>query len=173
MTAANASAPDLGVLPEWDLADLYPGPDSVAFTADLEAAAKRARDFAGRFKGVVGELDGDGLGGAIGEYEALRDLLGRISSYAQLLHAGAMDDPAVAQFYQNTVERVSEITTDVLFFTLEINRIADDALAKRLEAPKLRVYAPWVRDTRAFQPVGEPVHLVDQRLIGQTTVAGE
>ncbi len=151
MTAKAASAPDLGALPQWDLTDLYPGPESDKLQADLGTAAERARSFATRFKGGVGELDGDGLGEAIAEFEAITDLLGRVASYAQLLHAGAMDDPAVAQFYQNTHERVNEITTDVLFFTLEINRIADDVIAERVEAPKLRIYAPWVRDTRAFR----------------------
>ena len=146
-----SSAPELGALPQWDLADLYPGPDSDALRADMEAAAKKAQAFAARCKGRVGELNGDDLGEAIAEYEAINDLLGRLASYAQLLHAGAMDDPGVAQFYQNTHERVNEITTDILFFTLEINRIADDVLADRLKAPKLRAYAPWVRDTQAFR----------------------
>ena len=146
-----SSAPELGALPQWDLADLYPGPDSDALRADMEAAAKKAQAFAARCKGRVGELNGEDLGEAIAEYEAINDLLGRLASYAQLLHAGAMDDPGVAQFYQNTHERVNEITTDILFFTLEINRIADDVLADRLKAPKLRAYAPWVRDTRAFR----------------------
>jgi oligoendopeptidase F len=151
MTATASTAPDLGALPEWDLADLYAGPESEALGNDLASAAQRARDFSARYKGHVGELDGDALGEAIAAYEALSDLLGRISSYAQLLHAGAMDDAAVAQFFQNTSEQVNAITTDILFFTLEINRIAEDVLGERLEAPKLRAYAPWVRDTRAYR----------------------
>ena len=170
MTANAGSAAELGVLPEWDLADLYPGAESAALRADLETSAEQARDFSARYKGRVGGLDGDGLGEAVAAYEALTDILGRIGSYAQLLHAGAMDDPAVAQFYQNMHERVNEITTDVLFFTLEINRIAGDVLAGRLRAPNLRAYAPWIRDTRAFRDHQLPDDL--ETLLHEKRVSG-
>ncbi len=149
--AATDARSELGALPEWNLNDLYPGPDSPELQKDLDKAAQEARAFNERYKGKVSGLTGDALGDAIVEYEAQHDGLGRIASFAQLLHAGSVSDPEVSRFFQNTTERVTDITADLLFFTLEINRIDDDALAGLLSAPKVANYAPWIRDTRAFR----------------------
>jgi len=43
--------------------------------------------------------------------EALQDVLGRIMSYAQLVHAGNMMDPEIGRFYQTTQERVTDISS--------------------------------------------------------------
>ena len=142
---------DLGALPEWDLNDLYPGPDSPELKKDLDAAAQAARAFNERYKGKVSGLTGDGLGDAIADYEAQHDRLGRAASFAQLLHAGNVNDPEVSRFFQNTTERVTDITADLLFFTLEINRLDEEALKGLLAAPKVAHYASWIRDTRAFR----------------------
>jgi len=44
------------------------------------------------------------------------------------------------------------ISTDTLFFMLELNRIDDDVLAAQLKGPLAANYAPWVRDVRVFRP---------------------
>ncbi len=45
--AQPASAPDLGALPEWNLADLYPAMDSELYSADLARAEAECKAFAG------------------------------------------------------------------------------------------------------------------------------
>ncbi len=147
-----AAAPDLGALPEWDLGDLYPGRDSPALQADLARSATEAKGFRERFLGTLAKLDGAALGDAVAAYEALQETLGRIMSYAQLVHAGDMTDPEIGRFYQTMQERVTDISTELLFFTLEINRIDDAVLADKLKNPKLAHYGPWLRDLRAFRP---------------------
>ena len=93
-TAAAATGPaDPGSLPEWDLRDLYPGRDSPELRADLEKAAAEAKAFRLRFQGKLAALDGAALGGAVAGYETIQEVLGRVMSYAQLVHAGNMTDP--------------------------------------------------------------------------------
>ena len=142
---------DLGELPEWNLDDLYSGPECAELRQDLDAAQHAAKAFNERYQGKVGELSGDDLGEAVAEFEAQQERLGRVSSYAQLLHAGNVSDPLVSRFFQDTNERVTDITAQLIFFTLAINRIDDDAIEGLLQAPKLARYAPWIRDTRAFR----------------------
>ena len=60
----------------------------------------------------------------------MQEVLGRIMSYAQLVHAGNMTDPEIGRFYQTMQERVTDISTELLFFTLEMNRL-DDADHRR------------------------------------------
>jgi len=150
--AALPAHTDLGVLPEWDLNDLYPGRESPGLQADLEKTAADAKAFRLRFQGQLAGLPGEALGQAVASYEAMQDVLGRIMSYAQLVHAGNMMDPEIGRFYQTMQERVTDISTEMLFFTLELNRIDDDVLAEKLKAPMLARYRPWLRDLRAMRP---------------------
>ncbi len=142
----------IGPLPEWDLDDLYKGVESPALARDLEDARARAEALAERHRGRVGALDGAALAELIAEYEKLTDALGRITSYASLLHAGDMNDPRAGKFLQDMRERTTDIANTLLFVTLELNRIDDDALAERLESPALARWRPWIRDVRAFRP---------------------
>ena len=64
-------------------------------------------------------------------YEALEDLLGRLISYAGLIHAGNTADPARAKFYGDVQERITAASTHLLFFTLELNRLDDGKLESR------------------------------------------
>ena len=141
----------LGPLPEWDLSDLYPGSGSAELKRDLERAATDAKAFAKRYQGKVASLDSAAFGAAIATYEAIEELLGRLSSYAQLVHAGDMADPEVGRFYQTIQEKVTEASSETLFFTLEINRLDDAAVERLLADPSAGRYAPWLRDLRAFR----------------------
>jgi oligoendopeptidase F len=142
----------LGALPEWDLADLYPGPDSPLLSADLDQAETDAGAFAERYKGRLDALDGDGLGAAVAEYERIDEALSRAASYAQLVYAGDQTDPENGQFYQGIQERLTGITATLLFFTLELNRLEETHLEPLLEAPGLARYRSWLRDVRAMRP---------------------
>ena len=150
----STAAPErkLGALPEWDLSDLYPGRDSAELKRDLERSEADAAAFRERFEGKLAGLSGAALGAAIAAYEKLQETLGRVMSYAYLVYAGNMEDPEIGRFFQNMQEKVNAISTVLLFFTLELNRIEDAALEDKLKAAELRRYAPWLRDIRAFRP---------------------
>ncbi len=90
-----------GALPEWNLTDLYPAPDSPALKWDLENAETRSIAFEAEFKGKLAGLAagpdaGQALAVAVKRYEALDDTLGRVMSYASLLYAANTTDPSVA-----------------------------------------------------------------------------
>ena len=102
-TARNAalakSGGPLGVLPEWNLADLYSGLGDPAVKRDLDRIDSECLAFEEAFKGKLAELArlaeaGSALAEAVKRYEAIDDLMGRVSSYAGLMHAGNTVDPA-------------------------------------------------------------------------------
>ena len=170
MRRAAAAKPDAGALPGWDLSDLYPGPRSDEVRRDLEQAAAAAEALHEEFAGRVGDLDGEILADLIARYEAIKETLERLTSYAYLVYCTAMDDAETAQFFQTVREETTATESRLLFLTLELNRIEDDALADKLKAPALARYAPWVRDIRAFRPF----QLSDEveRLLLEKQVAG-
>ncbi len=150
-TSTQNATGELGRLPNWDLRDLYPGPESADLKADLARGAKEAKALRQRYEGKLEGLDGAALGAAVAAYEAIQELLGRIGSYAQLLYSENMSDPAVGKFYQTMQERTTDISSDLLFFTLEVNRMDEAVLGAKQSAPNLARYAPWLRDVRAFR----------------------
>ena len=151
MSRAAAAKADVGALPGWDLSDLYPGPRSDEVRRDLEQAAAAAEALHEEFAGRVGDLDGETLADLIARYEAIKETLERLTSYAYLVYCTAMDDAETAQFFQTVREETTATESRLLFLTLELNRIEDDALEDKLKAPALARYAPWVRDVRAFR----------------------
>ena len=149
--APRAQAAD-ATLPAWDLSDLYPGPDSPAVQADLAAAEQHASRFATAYQGRLASLSGAELAAAIAEYERIEEGLGRLLSYAQLLFRADSTNPAIGRFYQTAQERVTAISTHLIFFTLELNRLDDAVLEDKLADPTLARYRPWLRDLRVFRP---------------------
>src|SRR5580704_13814254 len=94
----DAQTAELGALPEWNLSDLYPAMDSPAFAGDLAKADADCAAFNAAYRGQIESLAKDKTGAALTEairrYEALEELLGRVSSYAGLIYAGDTSDPA-------------------------------------------------------------------------------
>jgi oligoendopeptidase F len=168
--SVSENAAELGPLPQWDLSDLYPGRDSAELKTALAGSDGGAKQFRSRYEGKLAALSGGDLAGAILSYERLQETLGRIMSYAYLEYCTAMTDAETGRFFQNMQERVNGISTDLLFFTLELNRIEDAELEKKLRTPALARYAPWLRDTRAFRPY----QLSDEieKLLHEKSVAG-
>ena len=150
-TAAGQKKAALGTLPEWNLSDLYPGPESPALTGDLARLADDAAAFHQRYEGKLADLSGAALGAAVEAYEGMQELSGRILSYASLVHAGNLADPDIGRFYQTIQERTNTISTSLLFFTLELNRLDDAVLEAKEADPALARYRPWLRDIRAFR----------------------
>ena len=142
----------LGPLPRWSLADLYESPSSPAIDADLARAKGMAEEFRRRWEGKLAGATGEALAEAVRGYEALQDLLGRIGSYAQLLYAGDMTDPAAGRFQQTIQERTTDISAETIFFALELNKLDDKDITTKLEAPGLAHYRPWIETVRAFRP---------------------
>ncbi len=153
----RAKPSGLGSLPEWNLADLYPGIAAPEVRADLDRSDALSLAFEEEFKGRLVDISraadaGEQLAAAIRRYEAVDDLMGRLMSFAGLVYAGNTSDPARAKFYGDVQERITAASSHLLFFTLELNRIDDAELEKALRAPALRHYKPWLDDVRKEKP---------------------
>ena len=151
------SAPDLGALPEWNLADLYPAMDSDLYSADLARAEAECKAFAAEYRGKLEEIArstdaGTALAVAVRRYEAIEDLLGRIMSYAGLIYSGNTTDPVRAKFYGDAQDKITTASTDLLFFQLELNRIDSAVLDKAMDGTPLSHWRPWLEDIRKEKP---------------------
>jgi oligoendopeptidase F len=152
--AAQKGHNQFGNLPVWDLNDLYPGKDSPEFKAAMDQANALATEFESKYKGKLAELTASGrLIEAIRDSETLGDLTGRIGSFAFLQYAQKSTDPDRAKFMGDTNEALTNLSTRVLFFELELNRIADADLDAALDKdPELARYKTWFADLRKAKP---------------------
>ena len=155
-SAAETAVDATGALPEWNLSDLYPAMDSPELARDVERARADAEAFQERWRGRLEEAaraeDGD-LAAAVASFEALEELLGRIISYAGLVYSGDTSDPARAKFYGDIQSVVTDISSRLLFFPLELNRIADADMDAAMDRdPALAHYRPWLVDLRLDKP---------------------
>ncbi|MEA2838909.1 MAG: oligoendopeptidase [Methylobacteriaceae bacterium] len=152
-----SSAPDLGPLPEWNLADLYPSMESDLYAADLARAEVECKAFSEEYRGKLEDIvrsddAGTALAVAVRRYEAIEDLLGRIMSYAGLVYAGNTSDPIRAKFYGDAQDKITTASTDLLFFQLELNRIDSALLDKAMEDSPLSHWRPWLEEIRKEKP---------------------
>ncbi|PTM53563.1 M3 family oligoendopeptidase [Phreatobacter oligotrophus] len=147
----------VGALPEWDLTALYRDMDDPAIGEDLQAAETEAMAFEAAFKGRLEAVTrGPGatadLMDAVTRFERLEDRLGRLASYAGLVYAGDTTDPKRVKFYGDIQEKITAISSHLLFFTLELNRIDDTLLDQAISREPLARYRPWLEDIRKDKP---------------------
>jgi len=151
----STGAVDLGDLPEWNLADLYPSVGAPEVAADLKEALDRAKTFEVSYKGRLADLAAGNVAAlvtAIRAYEDLEDLMGRLISFAGLVYAGNTTDPSSQKFYGDVQEQITTASSHLLFFGLELNRIDDSVVDAALTDQHLAHYRPWIEDLRKDKP---------------------
>lgn len=147
----------LGELPVWRLEDLYPSRTSDAFVGDLEKAAKDALAFETKWKGnlatALNATGSDSLAAALTQMDALEDLLGRVASYAGLTYYSDMTNVENGKFFGDVQAKLTDISSRLLFFALELNRLEDEAVDAAMDRdPALAHYRPWIVDLRKDKP---------------------
>jgi oligoendopeptidase F len=148
----------IGEMPGWNLSDLYAQGGS-GVSADFEQAAQEAGDFRETYLGKLDELarqNPGALAKAIKTYETIADRMGRIGSFAYLNYVTNTADPARAKLFGDAQDRLTGISTQLLFFELELNRIGDAVMDEALKNPDLSHLWPWLTDLRKERPYQLP-----------------
>lgn len=157
---------------QWDLSELYTGPDDPRLEADLAEARRQAEAFAQTYRGksAGGQLDGPALARALAEYEALAELEYRPSFYASLLFAADTQNLKVQQLVHRTREAATEIANLLVFFALELIALEEAQLAPLLTAPEMAEYRHYLEALRRFKPhtLGEK----EEQILNQKHLTG-
>ncbi|MEQ9674740.1 MAG: M3 family oligoendopeptidase [Roseovarius indicus] len=150
---ATSGSDNLGDLPEWDLTDLYASEDAPELQRDLDWLEKECAAFAADYEGKLASLDAAGLLECIERDEKISAIAGRIMSFAGLRYHQITTDPGRAKFLSDCQEKITTYTTPLVFFTLELNRLEDDALAPMYAGnDDLARYKPVLDRIRAMKP---------------------
>ncbi|MBM1631474.1 M3 family oligoendopeptidase [Sulfitobacter mediterraneus] len=150
--AAGGNSP-FGDLPEWDLSDLYTGEDAPELKRDLDWLEQACASFAADYEGKLADLDAAGLLDCVLRNERINMIAGRIMSFAGLRYYQLTTDAGRAKFMSDCQEKITNFTTPLVFFTLELNRLEDNHLDGLLaQNADLARYKPVFDRIRAMKP---------------------
>ncbi|UWR14182.1 M3 family oligoendopeptidase [Sulfitobacter sp. M368] len=150
--AAGGNSP-FGDLPEWDLSDLYAGEDAPELKRDLDWLEQACASFAADYEGKLADLDAAGLLDCVLRNERINMIAGRIMSFAGLRYYQLTTDAGRAKFMSDCQEKITNFTTPLVFFTLELNRLEDNHLDGLLaQNADLARYKPVFDRIRAMKP---------------------
>ena len=133
-------------------------PRDPRIAADLDAAAGLARDLAGREgRFLEARSDPARLAALIAEGleldEQIANRLGAVGAYAGLAASVDRADPVLAKLEADVRGRSAEIGAEVLFLTLELNKLEDAELEAALAAdPAAARWRPYLRRIRLNRP---------------------
>jgi len=155
---------------EWNLDDLYTGPDDPRIDGELDEAATAATAFRERYRGRLGELSAAELNEAVAELERIESVATRVETYARLREAADSSDQARGALVQKVRERNTKIETELLFFNLEWGALDDDAAERLVGDPALERYAAVLRAERRYKPyqLSEP----EERILAEKSLTG-
>ena len=150
---ASSGSKDLGNLPEWDLSDLYSSQNAPELSRDLQWLDQECASFAADYEGKLANLDAAEMLACVLRNERINTIAGRIMSFAGLRYYQLTIDGDRTKFMSDMQEKITNFTTPLVFFTLELNRIDDATLQALLDANSaLARYQPVFDRIRAMKP---------------------
>jgi oligoendopeptidase F len=154
----------------WDLEPLVDGEGEAGVERRLEEALTRAKAFAERCAGKLGELDGSGLAEAMGELAAIYELVGRAGTYAGLRFSTDTADPANGALLQRVQERETAIETTLLFFELEWAALPEERAEELLADEALDNCRHHLRNVRRYREhlLSEP----EEKVLSEKSLTG-
>jgi len=169
----GAASNAFGDLPEWNLDDLYPSTDGPEITKDMDWLNIECTSFAADFEGKLTDLDAAGLLACILRYEKIQNVMGRVMSFAGLRYYQNTTDPDRAKFMADMQGAITDMSTPMVFFSLELNRVDDAQLDAMVASDAgLARFKPILDQMRAMKPyqLSDELEkfLHDQSVVGST-----
>ncbi len=154
----------------WDLTDLFDGIDDPRIDDVVAQAETDAAAFRERYHGKVAGLDAEALAGAVAEHERIESSVVRALTYAHLVFATNMADPARGALVARLGEKAAALETQLLFFGLEWAAAPDEVAERVLADPALDDWRHHLASLRKFRPylLTEP----EERIVTEKTVSG-
>ena len=150
--ANSAAAGGLAGLPDWDLSDLYTAEDAPELARDLTWLTGECAAFAADYEGKLAGLSGAAMLACIQRNERIGQVAGRIMSYAGLRYYQNTLDASRGKFMSDCQDRITTITTHLVFFSLEFNRIDEGPYQALMADVGLARYKPALDRLRAMRP---------------------
>ena len=152
-TVSDRAGPDAEELPQWDLSDLFPGPESSELAQSLESLERQASAFVKRYAGRIAGLSAAELLACVRDLEQIQTLIARINAFARLRYSIDTLDPQRGKFASDIKQKIALWTSPMAFLNVEVNQLENDRLESLLsENKELSRYRPVFRRVRKSKP---------------------
>ena len=135
-------------LPNWNLKDFYTDTKDDQINIDLDAFREFSESFNKKYKENI-EKHSDNFESVIEEYENGNEIGDKLGNYAFLIYATNMNNEEIVQFYQGINEKLTEISSKLIFFTNEINSLSEEKFLKLVSGSGR--YENWLINIRRFK----------------------
>ena len=135
-------------LPNWNLHDFYSSFRDEQISKDLSLFKKFTENFKKKYKDKLLSYSST-FEGIIEEYENGNEIGDKLGNFAFLTYATNMDVPEIVQFYQDINEKLTEISSNLIFFTNEINENSNENFQKLVNGSGK--YKNWLVNIRRFK----------------------
>ena len=151
----------------WDLESLLgdDGPDEL-----VERSISDARQLTADAKGTIAGQDAAGLARLLGRLSAIYETAQRAGNYTQLRFSTDTTDPERGAAMQRVSEQLSQLSAELVWFSLEWIDVDDDRAAELLASDELSPFRHHLETVRATKP--HVLTEVEERLLATTAPTG-
>ena len=131
----------------WDLSSIYQNYEQV--DKDIELIKSLSTQFTTQYQEKLSTLTSQQLNQAIGEFETILEMLGRVMSYVYLEFATDDSNGVTLNKYQTITTQIEE---GLIFFELELAKLEEDTLAMHIVyIPKYAFYLESIKKQKKYQ----------------------
>lgn len=142
-------------LPRWDLSDFYHSINDPQIEKDFVEITHLITLFKQDYETKItpgNPFTGKELLQAIERLEIIEEKLGKILSFAYLSYATQLNNPDTLKFFQKAQELATQLSSDLIFFTLNLNTISQDIFDYCYQDhPPLRRFKSWIENVRLYK----------------------
>ena len=142
----------LKYLPSWNLADIYKSINSVRLHNDINFVKNSCIKFEKKYEKKLNNLSSEELYKAILKLEKISQKINKLSSYAYLKFAENTNLQENKIFFQKIKETLTNYTSRLVFFKLELNLLNNTKIKKYYKFKKLKKYQYWIENIRSYKP---------------------
>jgi len=139
----------------WDLTDLYESPEDPQIFSDLKLSETKAAEFEKKYRPLMEDLARGGhfpLAALLRDYKDIVTLMTKPGVYSHLSFAQKTNDPAAGAFMQKIQVTLTDISSHLIFFEVQWNRLDADTAARLMHDPDVEKDGHFLEKMRAWAP---------------------
>ena len=158
-------------VPEWDLSEYYSSLDDENIDKDLADLLKKTQKFAVKYKGKISTMDADTFVKMLKELEKFENMEGKLAAFSSLSSSADMTNVKASALNQKVMEKLNEAGKDLIFVSLEYNKLSDEQEQKLFEDKRVQAYKPFLKRIRKYKKYELPED-IEQTLMEKSLTSG-
>jgi len=139
-------------LPTWDLSEIYKDIDDPNIESDIIKIKKLSQDFSTRWKGKIKDLNASDFLVCIEKYQNINEKIYTIGTHSNLIFATNMEDPEISRYNSSISDKLTEISSLLVFVTLELSKIDDKTVDEWTKNNNTIKWLPYLDILRKRNP---------------------